>query len=192
MTTSRLIATSITLFTLAACTTDTQVRVGERCVTCFNNPITGEPIGEHDAGTTAERQVRIQTHRPDPRYAISDTYEIDTVVTENVDVLFVRFKRAWNMKSPEDIRAERGGLQADLLLNQDNRYQWDVMPGVSYRIKTHLGGPSDYLFYDLSLEKAGVDKTFVNIRYHTQGSVANPTALMSHYLNEVDIAGLSI
>ena len=192
MSTLRLITAALAVIAATGCTTETQVRVGKNCITCFKNPITGEPIGDHGAGTTAERQARIDASQSDPRYAISDTYEIDTELDEDVDVLFVRFKRAWDMKSPGDIRAEKGSLQADLALKQDSRYQWDVIPGVSYRIKTHLGCPSQYIFYDMTLEKAGANKTFVNIKYHAQGNVANPPALMSRYIDEVDIDGLSI
>lgn len=164
----------------AGCASDQHVyNSQEDCITCFNNPITGTAIN-HDNGTTAERQARIDTRiaESSDHEQISEQLRLTRTLPVDVDVAFAKFSRAWNIQSPEDL-ADRHGQVAAKWMQEDRGYKYDVLPSVTYDIKQIMTGDGYRIHYALILEKAGDEETFMDLQYVVVGPIDDPEALMT-------------
>ena len=149
------------------------------CLTCINDPITGEPMNHE-----GEEAVTISTRSTSPTW--SDTYTTVDTVDWDVDVLFARFNRLWDFQSTEDLRKARGESRADLAM-RDKSYAWETLPGVTYTVGQSVEETAQdvRLVYRLHLEKTAQNTTRMELAYRTYGTLDDPEGFMQDKLKPV-------
>ena len=203
-----IVGTVLTTAFISGCavTTDEHLYVNGDCMTCFNNPLTGEPINyeqkevvsqqtdaskqkvavEHECGPNWYDQIR------DPRDqrwcggltlpggSFSDVINYEEVVNVAVDLAYARAKRHLDFKAPYDPENPQ---------YNSNTSKWDGIAGTYYGIKAIYGGPGSNLLwysrYDLQLEKVDSNNTKVKLEYRIYGQDSKPKGFHTRVLNNI-------
>lgn len=110
------------------------------CLTCFNNPLTGEPLnhdgqsneisGKSEAVAPTQETQQTSTTSKTQKAESYVMHEVKYNTDTNVDVAFIILKDEFQFRSAEEVKKEMGSY-ADFKLRSSD-YEWKVMPGVSY------------------------------------------------------------
>lgn len=139
------------------------------CITCFNNPISGEPINHdgaanvHRAEKAAQAEQSTSTKNSKNKPQFHKEFKVSFSVPVNVDVAFIKIKRDFNFYSDQEIKQEWGNLAETKFKSKD--YKWEAIPGVYYRARSLREHESDQMVIDITVEKNAADKSVVSITY---------------------------
>lgn len=175
-----IIAGSLAIALLSGCATDGHFRSTDgTCWTCVNNPVTGEPInhdGEH------KRQREEQGERNTAQTAkLLDPVTINGEAPANVDLVYIKIKREFNIKSREEMA--NSSISSDKWDLLDGAYVYESVAGVYYLMeKGYTWGTVRF-----ELEKAGDAKTSMAVTYR-QRSKAAPEAFKNQLTDKINKA----
>ena len=161
---------------LSGCAARDHMYVDGVCVTCFNNPLTGEPINydpEENPQMTAEARDRIERRdgvmSPERQALLasqSGTFEF--VSPMDVDLVYARLRNEFNMRSPASFD---GGFN-DSLAQRDMAYHHETTPGTFYNISDYsrhtMNGVEYRIVFRAILMREG-SGTLVRIQYSPSG-----------------------
>lgn len=119
---------------IAGCSTSEHIYVEGRCITCVNNPFTGEPIN-HDPAEQEIRQVVGQDGSTET-VAVSDgkgEFLIESPV--DVDTAYARIRSAFTFRSPADFTDGT----TDQMQKLNVAYHHEANPGSFYRLSDYEG-----------------------------------------------------
>jgi hypothetical protein len=123
---------------LSGCATTDHIYNAEgQCLTCFNNPLTGEPMN-HDGSNNKHMEVakeqpaaqRVESEAPAQASQSYNMHEVRFNSGINVDVAFIALKEEFQFRSAEEVKKEMGTF-ADFKLRSSD-YEWKIIPQVSY------------------------------------------------------------
>ena len=110
-----------------------------QCITCFNNPLTGEGLN-HDNKTQehSSQQQASTSHSSssNQKKSTSNKYvkhEVQFTVPVNVDVVFIKLKKEFNYQTEQEIKREWGSNAQYKLMS--NSYAYDAVPSAYYHMK---------------------------------------------------------
>ena len=160
-------------FLLASCATE---KVGEhsyykgKCVDCYNNPLTGDPInyrkGEESINTPPEpvRTSPVSPHELPPAPTPCDQrVKFDVAGPLDVDTAYVRIKREFGYKTRDETLLERGISPGSSVASRnqwfDSGYRHEQQPGVRYllseRVSQTVEGRAERGWLTLEISKEG-------------------------------------
>lgn len=175
-----------------------------KCVTCWNNPLTGKPIN-HDgqlpeqgasqvatadtnsqttaaevvSSTPAETSSRVSI---DPNtQAATREYQVAFTVPVDVDTAYLKIKREFRYQTDREIDQEWGSLASTK--KQTFSYAYDATPGVFYQMRAHREHNGAKAVIDSKIEKAGEGSSKVIVTYWLDSAVADTDAF-SHSLQQ--------
>jgi hypothetical protein len=156
--------------TLTGCSTTEHVMVGGKCVTCINNPLTGEPLN-HDGsipGSTYKPSDKATAQSDSSGSAGSSsgrkTFTESTTsfsVPVNVDVAFIRIKKEYEYQSEQEIRQEWGSLAETKM--KTFAWAYDSEPSVYYRMRAHRQHGDALYVIDHNITKQNADASEITI-----------------------------
>lgn len=167
-----LIFFSALLLTLTGCGTLDHIKTTDgKCLSCWNNPVTGEPIN-HDGSTNKAQK---------PEVAAGDTtshqvkqikyieYKLEFSVPVNVDLAFLKIKKEFNYYTEQEIRQDWGSLASTKL--QTNSFAYDAVPSISYHMKGHRQHDGQQLNIDSMIKKETGSTSKLSVTYWLKNPV---------------------
>lgn len=156
--------------TLTGCSTTDHMMVGGKCVTCINNPLTGEPLN-HDGslpGSTYKPsdQSSAQANSSDIPSTSSGKKTFTEFSTSfsapiNVDVAFIRIKKEYEYLSEQEIRQEWGSLANTKM--KTFAWAYDSEPSVYYHMRAHRQHGNALYVIDHNITKQSADTSEITI-----------------------------
>jgi len=146
------------------------------CLTCWNNPLTGEPIN-HDGTenlSRADREALAQetaaANAPETNTSattasnkMTNEYQVAFSVPVNVDVAFLKIKREFNYYTEQEIRQEWGSM-AEMKM-QTFAFAYDATPSVYYRMRAGREQNGVRVVIDSQIEKQSENQSQITITY---------------------------
>ena len=152
----------------------------------------GAYLGGELTGNDTQKQSQSTTQRDIPEYTaipiktasknnqINNKFchkkiSYDRTINMNVDLAYVRFKRAFDYKTRQEKLIEAGldpNCTDDLMCRFDQGFKHTVQPGISYKMSDQVHLDSGYYlgWLTIELEKAGANKTIIFVNYCNGGS----------------------
>ncbi|WP_444897096.1 hypothetical protein [Microbulbifer sp. SSSA005] len=150
-----------------------------KCLTCWNNPVTGDPIN-HDGNTrqqqAAQESQMEQTSTTD-KTAVNTSankptnHKIAFTVPVNVDVVFMKIKREFEYQSTSEIQQEFGSLASTKMQNFE--YHYDIMPSMYYHMRDTRMHNGVITVIDFRVEKVADKESSIEITYWPQAKSVN-------------------
>jgi hypothetical protein len=170
------------LLTLAAtgCASDGHTYVGGKCITCWNDPITKEPIN-HD-GKDDLQQAKPETLGNQNSTSAQNKKEDDTspkmfvvsfTAPMDVDVAYIKLKKEFNYYSEQEIRQEWGNMAGAKM--QTFAYAYEATPTVYYRMRADRKHNGIFVIIDSQIEKLSNSSSKITISYWINKNSVNPT-----------------
>lgn len=144
-----------------------------KCITCINNPITGEPLNHDGEGVAplgsdeannqieaTQQEVKVQAAAQEPKY---DIHKRTFMVAKNVDIAYIRVKREFNFYNLEQVQAEHGD-SAWVVMN-DPRFEYESLPSVFYKMRDYRTHNGTGLTIDTEIEKRTESSTQITLRF---------------------------
>lgn len=116
--------------------------VDGHCITCLNNPITGEALNYDRSNPDYERAQGLKPYENSsarkPEYSESN---ISFSVTKPVDIVFLRLKKEFGFYTLDERARHFGGPKTDAKkwLAVTNEFRYEALPGVSYHMREYTG-----------------------------------------------------
>ena len=166
--------------TLTGCSTTEHVLVGGKCVTCINNPLTGEPLN-HDGsipGSTYkpsdQTSARSDSSGTDSSSSAAKTFtEFSTSFSApvNVDEAFIRIKKEYGYLSEQEIRQEWGSMANTKM--QTFAWAYDSEPSVYYHMRAHRQhGDALYVIdHNITKQTAGASEITITVWVNDQSPI---------------------
>lgn len=141
-----------------------------QCLTCWNNPITGEPINHEGKAnqdkpaqeaqatrsTTTQTTIANSNHKP-------TEHKLAFSVPINVDVAFLKIKKEFNYYTEQEIRQEWGSMAEAKM--QTFAYAYDATPNVYYHMRADRNHDGTLAIIDSYIEKQSDKETKITITY---------------------------
>lgn len=159
-------------FICAGCANGKHIQTeGGKCLTCWNNPITGKPIN-HDAETSEPEESEVADNEPkaqeeasepvrastrtvvDPNtQAATPEHQVAFTVPVDVDTAYLKIKRELGYQTDREVDQEWGSLASTK--KQTFSYAYDATPGVFYQMRAHRTHDGAKAVIDSQIEKSG-------------------------------------
>lgn len=159
-------------FLVSGCATNQHAYSSDgKCITCWNNPLTGKPIN-HDGtanqieapGTTqgtpeiTSKNTVIEKNRIKP-----SEHQVKFSVPVNVDIAYLKIKKEFQYYSEQEIRQEWGSLAQDKMQTFD--FAYDATPSVYYRMRAARKHDGIQTVIDSKIEKQAEKESSITITY---------------------------
>lgn len=150
-----------------------------KCLTCWNNPITGKPIN-HDGNAnqeqTAQESQVTQTTTTETTVVNTTTakpteHKIAFTVPVNVDVAFLKIKKEFNYYTEQEIRQEWGSMAEAKM--QTFAYAYDATPSVYYHMRADRNHDGIQAIIDSQIEKQSDKESKITITYWLRDKSVN-------------------
>lgn len=150
-----------------------------KCLTCWNNPITGKPInhdGEANQEQTAQQSQVTQTTTTETTVVNTTTakpteHKIAFTVPVNVDVAFLKIKKEFNYYTEQEIRQEWGSMAEAKM--QTFAYAYDATPSVYYHMRADRNHDGIQAIIDSQIEKQSDKESKITITYWLRDKSVN-------------------
>lgn len=150
-----------------------------KCLTCWNNLITGKPIN-HDGNAnqeqTAQESQVTQTTTTETTVVNTTTakpteHKIAFTVPVNVDVAFLKIKKEFNYYTEQEIRQEWGSMAEAKM--QTFAYAYDATPSVYYHMRADRNHDGIQAIIDSQIEKQSDKESKITITYWLRDKSVN-------------------
>ncbi len=175
----------LSILLLTGCVTgkDGHGYIDGHCVTCINNPITGEA---YNYSKSSKDYQQSEQYKSDRRVVAQNIpYEEGRVrfsVRSNIDRAYLKVKREFGFKTRTEMLGYESYKKENL--DYDEGFRYEAMPGLSYHMRTHTShrykGASLMHTIDIVLENNG-SGTDVEITYWVQ----KPRSALRDYGNSL-------
>lgn len=146
----------VVLTSLAGCAGQDHYYSNGVCVTCFNNPITGEPLNYDPSKTPQQVAANAEGKTVDVKSLGGQRGSIDIESTVDVDTAYARIKPAMGFRSPGDF--EVGNTMSEWQMG-DSAWKHDVTPGAYYNLGDYgrqtVGGTQYSILQRVQIQKDG-------------------------------------
>ena len=183
MKTKNILGTIIVTLAITGCATEGgHTYVGGKCISCWNNPLTKEPInhdGKDDLQLAAPETLGNQTSTSEQNQKDKDknAYPRKHIVSfdapVNVDVAYVKLKKEFSYQSEQEIRQEWGSMAGVKM--QTFAYAYDATPNVYYRMRANRKHRGIFVIIDSQIEKKSTNRSKITISYWLNKNSVNPT-----------------
>lgn len=169
---------------VSGCATDQHVySANGKCISCWNNPITGKPIN-HDGSPQVEKTDAAQDASVASDEATSSAgviantkgakeYQTTFSAPVNVDIAFLKIKKEFNYYTEQEIRQEWGSLAT--MKMQTFEYAYDTSPSVYYHMRASRPHQGIYAIIDTRIEKKTNSTSQITLTYWLNNSSVNTT-----------------
>jgi len=170
-----LLMTSAAIIT-GCSSTNHMYNADEKCITCWNNPLTGNPINHdgssnQDAGNGHSASDNSQTVK-----SVSfDKHETMFSVSKNVDVAFLKIKKEFGFMSEEEVKQEMGSMAGMKLQAED--YRWYAVPHVTYSMGSARTIDGHRMNIVIDVEKETDSKSKITVSYWPRDKKLNSETL---------------
>ncbi|MDF9434667.1 MULTISPECIES: hypothetical protein [Halomonadaceae] len=127
------------------------------CVTCINNPITGEPVNYDPSETPQRVATNAQGETVDVSNLGSQRGSVDIESPVDVDTAYARIKSAMGFRSPNDFESPES-TTAKMQMG-DAAWKHDRTPGAYYNLGDYgrqtVGGTRYSILQRVQIEKSG-------------------------------------
>ena len=125
-----LLAIVVAALAIAGCTMHDHVYTQGRCLTCINNPVTGEPVNYDPE----DEQPMPSEHASKAASApvVPTTFVLNVPI--DVDTAYARLRSAFGFRSDADFNND---LRSDRLMQMDEAYHYEATPGAFYRLSDY-------------------------------------------------------
>lgn len=145
-----------TLMLLSGCATQDHYYSNGVCVTCMNNPITGEPINYDPNETPQQVASNAQGETVDIQNLGSQSGSMSIDSKLDVDTAYARIKRGMGFRAPGDF--EQGNTMSDWQMG-DAAWKHQTTPGAYYDLgdygRATINGSQYQLVQRVQIEKNG-------------------------------------
>lgn len=118
-----------------------------KCLTCINNPITGEPLNHDGPGIaplgSEEHKAEVAAKKAGFDKAVDEQGGASTIVQKliftvpkPVDVAYLRIKREFNYYDLNQVKTEHGDMAWRVL--RDPNFAYEAMPSTFYKMRDFL------------------------------------------------------
>lgn len=146
----------VAMASLAGCAGQDHYYSNGVCVTCINNPITGEPLNYDPSETPQKVVTNAEGRAVDVDSLGSQRGSIDIVSPVDVDTAYARIKPAFGFRSPNDF--EVGNTMSEWQMG-DAAWKHDVTPGAYYNLGDYgsqvIGGTAYSILQRVQIQKDG-------------------------------------
>ncbi|QEA38622.1 hypothetical protein FGL86_05700 [Pistricoccus aurantiacus] len=160
----------LTMALLAGCAAQDHYYTDGVCVTCINNPITGEPLNYDPDETPQQVATNAQGETVDTKSLGSQSGSIDIDSPVDVDTAYARIKPAMGFRSPDDF--EKGNTMSKWKMG-DSAWKHQVTPGAYYNLGDYgsqvVGGTRHSILQRVQIQKDGAGS-----RIHYSWAPAGP------------------
>lgn len=168
---------------LGACATKNHIYSADgKCISCWNNPITGKPInhdGKQDKSKPKEAKddkkqqtANTSTKKKKGKKKYTQTFTVPV----NVDIAFIKIKKEFDYQTEQEIRQEWGSLASMKL--QTFAFAYDATPGVYYHMRAARDHKPYRVIIDSQIEKINAEKSKITQSYWIQTPNADPNVVM--------------
>jgi hypothetical protein len=182
------------ILALSGCATTDHIYNAEgQCLTCFNNPFTGEAMN-HDGSNNKHMEVAkplsedIPPRTEEPT-STSHPYDMKQVTFNsgvNVDVAFIALKEEFQFRSAEEVKKEMGSF-ADYKLRSSD-YEWKVLPSVSYTMGSERKILGSHMNVLVTVNKRTDTSSIVIAKYWPRNKSDDEKAVGNHILSRIQKA----
>lgn len=173
----------------AGCANDQHVYYQGKCLSCMNNPITGEPVN-YDPATLPEGAMTVSGFNTGANQSsnaggmpvvssgrrVTERHELNMSYAGDVDTAAALLKNAFNYMTPEEAIAEKGSTVGRLLFQAgDNAYS--AVPGATYSMTKPLRSGS--LTTRVSKAARGTDILFTYTIRESDEKGAPPSEILA-------------
>ena len=168
----KLSAIFISLMLLTACSQHMYSASG-KCITCWNNPVTGKPIN-HDGKDNTETENVSPSANNDTVEATKQVQEhkISFPFSANVDIAYLKIKKALAYQSDQEIRQEWGSMASAKM--ETFAYHYEATPGVYYKMRADRKHNNVQAIIDTQIEKASAKSSQITMTYWLRDDSVNP------------------
>lgn len=162
------------------CATNDHTYVNDKCITCWNNPLTGEPINHDGKSDTAQTSIATpgnQTSTSADKKKVDDNpkkHSISFTAPINVDIAFIKLKKEFNYYSEQEIRQEWGNMATAKM--QTFAYAYNATPSVYYQMRANRKHHGIFVIIDTQIEKQTDTKSKITISYWIKKNSVNPSS----------------
>ena len=143
------------------------------CLTCWNNPITGEPINHDGKANQKTTSQQTSTGSQYNRNVVKpQKHQIKFKVPVNVDMAFIKIKREFQYQTEQEIRQEWGKKLARAKM-QTFAWAYDATPSVYYHMRAARNHNGTHLIIDSQIEKRTDKESQIIMTYWLKDSSIN-------------------
>lgn len=146
---------SVVALALAGCSTSEHLYVDGRCITCINNPLTGEAIN-HDPEVTGAGAGDVTDTGPQHTAVNNGVGEFQIESRVDVDTAYARIRSNFSFRSPDDFN---DNYRSDKLAQMDAAWHHETTPGAFYKMSDYedvvVGGSEHDIILKTRIERNG-------------------------------------
>ncbi|MCE8005316.1 hypothetical protein [Billgrantia ethanolica] len=152
-----LVGAGVVAVAISGCTTSDHLYSQGRCLTCVNNPITGEPIN-YEPQREPSAQVAVAENQGGTRATARDgsrgRFGIETDL--DVDLVYARLRQEFGFRSHDDFNP---GYRQHRLAMMDSAWHFNATPGTFYELSDYtdqsLGGVQHSIVLKAKIQRSG-------------------------------------
>lgn len=146
-----------------------------KCLTCWNNPLTGKPIN-HDGSSNQQANSDPATATAEARQPITfEKHSTQFSVSKDVDVAFLKIKKEFGFRSEEEVRQEMGSMAGMKLQAED--YRWYAVPHVTYSMGSARTVDGHRMNVVIDVEKQTDNQSMITVSYWPRDQKLSPKKL---------------
>jgi hypothetical protein len=167
---STLFATLALVIIVSGCASNQHVYSADgKCLTCWNNPVTGNPInhdGQANQGIAAQESQAVESTTNSPT-----EHKLALTVPVNVDMAFLKIKKEFNYYTDQEIQQEWGSMAKVKM--QTFAYAYDATPSVYYHMRAACNHDGIRAIIDSQIEKQSDKESNITITYWLSNKSVN-------------------
>lgn len=148
---------AVGMLALAGCASQDHYYSNGVCVTCFDNPITGEPLNYDPSETPQKLATNAEGETVDAKGLGSQSGSVDIESPVDVDTAYARIKSTMGFRSPHDFESP-ASTTAKMQMG-DVAWKHDRTPGAYYDLGDYgrqtIGGERYSILQRVQIEKSG-------------------------------------
>ena len=145
------------------------------CLTCLNNPVTGNPIN-HDGKSQVSGKSHTQLKGQDtPKAQSTSDAEPDSTqgkitftLNKQIDILAIKIKDEFNFYSAEEIR--RSSTMHISTFSMMPSWKWESVSGAYYRMASYRDHGDQHIPIDIVIEKVSDSSSKVVVDFWAEGA----------------------
>lgn len=171
---THLVGAGLVVVAISGCATTDHVYSGSHCLTCINNPITGEPINYDPNENPGLEEQAVASGQPVQKVPEGVTgngrgsFRIESEV--DVDTAYARLRSGFRFRAPSDFLDSL----SDRMAQRDVAYHHDANPGSFYRLSDYerqmIDGREHLIILKTQLERSGSGSR-INVEFVPSGAL---------------------